>query len=306
VDEYVKPDNGLRTRELVATGYANLASGNIGGANSNSRVGAASFETYVLNGNSLSNVAFVVTGVSSALNVGQAANTANATVAAAAVFQAFVNVNAGSSANTISGYIGSSTVSANVTNMVGYSFTNSGTANVTANVISFYHPGGPGTTSVTSQTNGNGARSATNYFAFRNDDNLARSSLGSLSRFHELNANVAISSGNVAVNKQNGQVQQVYMTENVSGVTFSNFVTQVATPAGTQVNQTDTVTLIIQQGATPYTFTLPTGNAAIRYAGNVSTVGATANSTTMVSITGVYNYNTSADNYLITVSPEFV
>jgi hypothetical protein len=306
VDEYVKPDNGLRTRELVVTGYANLAGGNIGSANGNSRIGAAAFEQYVLNGNMVSTIPFVVTGVTSSIVLGQAANTGNANVAASAVYQAFANVNAGSTANTITGYIGVSQLSANVGNMVGYNFINQGTANVTGNVASFYHSGGPGTTSLTNQTNSNGARSATNYFAFRNDDSLARSQLGSLSRFHELNANVSISSGNVAVNKFSGQVQQVYLTENVSGVTFSNFVTRVAKPDGTQVNQTDTVTLIIQQGATPYTFALPTGNAAIRYAGNISAVGSTANSTTMVSITGVYNYNTSADNYLITVSPEFV
>jgi hypothetical protein len=49
---------------------------------------------------------------------------------------------------------------------------------------------------------------------------------------------------------------------------------------------------------------MPTGTA-YRYAGGVDTVGATANTTTMISITGTYNYNTAADQYLITISPEF-
>ena len=70
------------------------------------------------------------------------------------------------------------------------------------------------------------------------------------------------------------------------------------------LNQTDTVTLIIEQGATPYTVTMPTGNTAIRYAGNVSTVASTANTTTMISITA-YRTSANATGYLTTISPAF-
>ena len=50
---------------------------------------------------------------------------------------------------------------------------------------------------------------------------------------------------------------------------------------------------------------MPTGNAAIKYAGNVTTVGnVNANSVTMASISAA-NVGGAA-LYLITVSPEFV
>jgi hypothetical protein len=50
---------------------------------------------------------------------------------------------------------------------------------------------------------------------------------------------------------------------------------------------------------------MPTGNTQIRYAAGASTVASTANATVMISITGTYNYQTSANQYLITISPEF-
>jgi hypothetical protein len=67
--------------------------------------------------------------------------------------------------------------------------------------------------------------------------------------------------------------------------------------------QIDTLTIIVEQGATPYTVTLPTGTA-YKYAGNSSTVGATANSVTMISVTAANVSGTTT--YLTTVSPEFV
>jgi hypothetical protein len=67
--------------------------------------------------------------------------------------------------------------------------------------------------------------------------------------------------------------------------------------------QVDTLTIIVKQGATPYTVTLPTGSA-YKYAGNVSTVGATANAVTMISVTAANVAGTTT--YLTTVSPEFV
>jgi hypothetical protein len=65
------------------------------------------------------------------------------------------------------------------------------------------------------------------------------------------------------------------------------------------------VTLVVQQGATPYDLTMPTGNANIRYANALSVVGNTANSTTLIQVTGVYNYNDSATQYLINIGPEY-
>jgi hypothetical protein len=149
------------------------------------------------------------------------------------------------------------------------------------------------------------ARQANQYYFLRNDDDLAKSSLGMLDRFHELNANTATTTGTVNIDKNSGQVQTIYPTGNVTIGTFSNFVTRVTKPDATFVNTADTVTLLINQGATPYTVTMPTGNTQIRYAAGASTVASTANATVMISITGTYNYQTSANQYLITISPEF-
>ena len=136
---------------------------------------------------------------------------------------------------------------------------------------------------------GNNVRGASNYYFLRNDDNLAKSKIGMLDSFHELNANTATTTGTVNIDKTSGQVQTIYPTGNVTIGTFSNFVTRVQTPSGTQVNTADTVTLIIQQGATPYTVT----------------VANTANATTTIRVTGVYDYNAAANEYLVTISPEF-
>jgi hypothetical protein len=180
-------------------------------------------------------------------------------------------------------------------------------ANITATTtaVGYYMPGPTQIIPGLNTTNGNIARMATDYYAFRNDDDLARSKLGMLDRFHELNANTATTTGTVNIDKNSGQVQTIYPTGNVTIGTFSNFVTRVTRPNSTFVNTADTVTLIIQQGATPYTVTMPTGNTQIRYAAGVTTVEATANTTTMISITGVYDYTAAGNEYLITISPEF-
>jgi hypothetical protein len=196
---------------------------------------------------------------------------------------------------------------ANIANVIGFHAGWAGNVGTTpTNYAVFYHAGNTSSNTILPPTTtGNLARSATNYYAFRNDDSLAKSRLGSLETMHYFTSNVAITSGNITVNKQNGQAQNLYMTENVSGVTFSNFVTRTQTPSATQVNQTDVVTLVVQQGATPYDLTMPTGNANIRYANALSVVGNTANSTTLIQVTGVYNYNDSATQYLINIGPEY-
>ena len=179
-------------------------------------------------------------------------------------------------------------------------------ANITATTtaIGYYMPGTTGIYG-SSGINGNIARQAASYYAFRNDDDLAKSRLGMLDRFHEFNANTSTTTGTVNIDKNSGQVQTIYPTGNVTIGTFSNFVTRVTKPDATFVNAADTVTLIIQQGATPYTVTMPTGNTAIRYAGGINVVNNTANTTTMISVTGVYDYTAGANEYLVTISPEF-
>jgi hypothetical protein len=151
-------------------------------------------------------------------------------------------------------------------------------------------------------SNQNWARSATNYYAFKNDDDVAQVKLGSLRSYNEFQYSTA-TTGTVNIDKNNAQVQFLNPTANVTIGDLQNFVT-TANDSVNNDNQTDTVTLIIQQGATPYTVTMPTGNASIKYAGGVSTIGATANAVTMVSISAIRSA-ANATLYLASVSSEF-
>jgi hypothetical protein len=150
----------------------------------------------------------------------------------------------------------------------------------------------------------NVARAAGSYYFLRNDDDLAQNKLGSLRTFHEYRYDNSSSSGTLTVNKNNGQVQYVSVTEDISTVSFSNFVVS-ATDGTTTDYQTDTVTVIFQQDATGRTITLPTASTTYKYAGGSSLMGTTANAVQMVSVTATYNAGLAGTQYLITVSPEF-
>jgi len=146
-------------------------------------------------------------------------------------------------------------------------------------------------------------RSSANYYFLRNDDAVAQVQLGSLRSYNEFQYSTA-TSGTVNIDKNNAQVQFLNPTANVTIGSYLNFVT-TANDSVNNDNQTDTVTLIIQQGATPYTVTMPTGNASIKYLGNVTTIGTTANSVTLVSISAIRSAANAA-LYLTTVTSEFV
>jgi hypothetical protein len=130
--------------------------------------------------------------------------------------------------------------------------------------------------------------------------------LGSLRTFHEYRYDAAIASGALTIDKNNAQVQYVDVTEAITSITLSNFVTfdEITFPTAVLRLQADTVTVIFRQDATGRAITMPTG-ATYKYAGGVNTVGTTANSVTMVSITAIENLATDATEYLITISPEF-
>jgi hypothetical protein len=143
-----------------------------------------------------------------------------------------------------------------------------------------------------------GVVSATGTITAGNITTTGISNLGSLKTYNEEQYPLA-TSGTVNIDKNNGQVQYVALTGNVTIGSLQNFVISQG-----NITQSDTVTLVLKQGATPYTVTMPTGNAQIKYAGTLDTVGNTANSVTMASITAV-NASGSA-LYLITISPEFI
>jgi hypothetical protein len=135
-----------------------------------------------------------------------------------------------------------------------------------------------------------------------NEDNVAQIQLGSLRSYNEFQYATA-TSGTVNIDKLNAQVQFIAPTANVTIGDFQNFVT-TANDGTNNDTQTDTVTLIIQQGATPYTVTMPTGNAAIKYLGGTTTVGTTANAVSVVTIKAIRSAANTA-LYLTSISSEY-
>jgi filamentous hemagglutinin len=264
------------------------------------------------------------TGILSSIQVGGgtattlAASVGNTTIGAATAINGTVTINPYSNVTTAIMFraapnygfanVSGTLVYGNANNMVGYTTAMTGTsqdANVvqSGNVAHYYVPASSASFVPVINT-GNIPRMATNYFAFRNDDDLAQVKLGRLSSFNELRYTSATTSGSLTIDKSNGQVQEVVLTGAVTSVAFSNFVTQIQRPNASFVQTTDTVTIIFRQGSTGYAVTMPTGTA-YKYAGGVNTVGTTANAVTMISVTGVYDSAGSADQYLITISPEF-
>jgi hypothetical protein len=185
---------------------------------------------------------------------------------------------------------------------IGYGLNLSGNANTSGNVFGIYMGGA---TAVYAQLiNGNQARAANQYYFLRNDDDVAQNKLGSLRTFHEYRYDNSSSSGTLTVNKNNGQVQYITVSEDISTVTFSNFVVSASDSVNTDY-QTDTVTLIFQQDATGRSITLPAPSTTYKYAAGLNIMGSTANAVQMVSVTATYNAGLAGTQYLITVSPEF-
>ena len=319
------PNTGVRFNEVSLQTWANL-SANI--TNTNTRIGV--FRTDLMvgggpGGNTIISTApaTIISGGASQVYLGAGGDAnlsavGNIVTNGGATAQFFsVQVNPGSFANLIQGVWSQQVLSnpnatsfGNATTVIGaYTNcpTNAANANITGttNYAGFYSPSNVSAFTGTSAINGSVVRMATNYHAFRNDDDLAKSRLGALERMHYVTANVSSSGGSITIDKNNGQVQQIYLTEAITGVTFSNFAVRQQKPNLSFQNSTDVVTLIFQQGATPYNITLPTGNAQIRYANGVSSVTGVANTTVMVDVVGVYNYNTSATNYLIEIKPTY-
>lgn len=231
----------------------------------------------------------------------------NTTVGHATVHSGLIQLQGGSSIGNAYGMIvgvatpAGSTGTSNITNWTGFASTTT-TANVTANAYMFYN-GNSSTLGQNGIQTANSVRGASNYYFLRNDDDVAQNKLGSLRTYHEYQYTLA-TSGTVNIDKNNAQVQYLNPTGNVTIGDLQNFVTN-ANDGTNNDKQSDTVTLIIEQGATPYNITMPTGNASIKYAGNVTVIGNTANAVTLVSISAIRSAANTA-MYLTTISPEFV
>jgi len=227
----------------------------------------------------------------------------NTSISHAALNSGSLALNGGSSIGNAYGYVpgvssGGSGAS-NITNYIGVASTFTG-ANVTGNLFCFYNGNASSSSTYGVQT-ANTARAATNYYFLRNDDDVAQAKLGSLRTYHEFETATS-TSGSFAIDKATAQVHNIVPTANCTITGYSNMVTSASDGTNTD-SQVDTLTIIVEQGATPYYITLPTG-ATYKYAGNVSTVGVTANSVTMISVTAANVSGTVT--YLTTVSPEFV
>ena len=180
--------------------------------------------------------------------------------------------------------------------------------------VGYYHPGNTSAflngAPMGSIARGAGSTSGLpNYFAFRNDDNLALTKLGSLYQYHTYQYANASASGSYVINKNLGQVQQYNLTGNITFTGASNFVSFVSSPNSTVgfVYQNDTVTLIINQGQTGgYNVTLPAMGGLFKYANGSNTVPSTAaNTVTTITVTGYWNLADNQTEYLVNISPAF-
>lgn len=213
-------------------------------------------------------------------------------------------VYAGSTCTNSIIYGASTAGNGNTTNLGGLVLYLDGTPSVTpANVFGIYMNGNTSQGILGNPINSNGFRAATNYYFLYNNDNLAQNKMGSMRSMHSFNYVATSSAGALTVDKTNGQVQSITLTEAITTVTFSNFVT-TASDGTTTDYQTDTVELLIRQGATPYAVTMPTG-AAYKYLAGNSTVSATANTVVQVTTTANFDPISAATQYLITISPAF-
>jgi hypothetical protein len=209
--------------------------------------------------------------------------------------------NIGNSVASIGQYLG---LGGTVGNAIGAASTFQVTSSLAADpttVIGFYMPGSTSTYGI---NNSSAFRRATNYYFLKNDDDAAQNQLGSLRSYTEFNAVSGTTSGSLTIDKTAGQVQQVNLAGNISGITFSNFVSSASDGTNTD-EQSDTVTVIFNQGSTGgYGVTFPSGST-YKYAGNITALQSTAaNSVSLVSISAIRLSGTTT--YLITISPGFV
>lgn len=302
-------DTNQSVRSIVGSFYADLGGGTL--TNSNRRLQALQGQLHLGNGT----IGFTTGPVyAAAAATGGTLNTGNVTIGAATLDMGAVTISHGTASlnsilaggnSTIGNAVGTVNqlqflqTSANITSAIGSLnyFTGTGST-VPTNVYGYYMPG---TTATHGVTNSNSWRAATNYYFLRNDDPVAQVQLGSLRSYHEFETATA-TSGSFAIDKATAQVHNIVPTGNCTITGYNNMVVSASDGTNTDA-QIDTLTIIVEQGATPYTVTLPTG-AAFKYANNVSTVGTTANAVTIISVVAANVRGTTT--YLTTVSSEFV
>jgi hypothetical protein len=303
---YTKSDNGRRSAGLGLQTFVNVTANM---TNSGTRVAGIAQNTR-LGGNTTQTVVNATTfvGINNTLTVGGGSGTfatlGNANLRVVAGTTSGVSPQVGSFVGNAFGYISNLEGTANgqfLDRMTNYSIW-SPSNYTTPGAFYGYHM--PNNSAYAGISINSGVRQAADYYFLYNEDDVAQVRLGSLRRYTEYRANITSSGGNLTVDKNTAQVQYLTPTENVTAVNFTNFIGSASDGANND-SQADTVTLIVQQGATPYSITMPTGSD-YKYAGNVRTVGNTANSVTMISTTVTQNVSGGTQLFLITISPEFV
>jgi len=301
---YTKTDNGRRTSGLAVQTFvnvtANMTNGgtSIAGIINTPRIGGNTTQTVINAGRAVA--------LNNNMNVGGGTGTfaslGNANIREATGVTTSISPQIGSFVGNAFGYLSNLEGTANnqfIDRMTNYSIWSS--ANFTTPAFYGYHM--PNNTSYAGVSINNGIRRSDQYYFLYNEDDVAQVRLGSLRRYTEYRANITSSSGTLTVDKNTAQIQNLVPTEAITTVNFANFAPTLSDSVNND-SQADTVTLIIQQGATPYAITMPTANSTIKYAGGVNTVGATANAVTMIATTATVS--TAGTLYLITISPEFV
>jgi hypothetical protein len=295
-DRFQKTDNGVRSRSFVTTQFVDI-SGSLGAANNNSRIGGMASELFVGGGNVVSTSPVYLTNFNSTVSLG---TNGNATVGNTAV-AAMTGVNS---------YI-ETRPNSSITNALFYGLSlqnNTGNASAYGNSFGISPTVGGNTAPVSfslihmQNANGNGwgvsnTVPPTNYYFLNNTDIRSESIVGPIRQYQDKTYLEATGSGTVAVDWDNGTSQVFNLTGDMT-LTF-----QDPTVGTTNQRLIHTVTLVIYQDGTGRSVTLPTASTTYRYAGGTSTVGTTANSVTMITISAIRV--SGATQYLITVSPEF-
>jgi hypothetical protein len=293
-DRYTLTDTGIRNSSLYLNQIVDL-SGNIGTSNSNTRLTSLSSDIIIGGADSLNTSPDTIRAINAGITVGNNGNSnpGNANVASMTSFNAFTDVRSGST----------------LTNGIGFKYNpqiQSGATMENAYAIS-PAAGNPGLTNwatVHMQNNSgnawgmwsNDGNLPDNYWFLLNQDTRSSSRVGPIESYYDRPYTFATTTGSVDLDWDNGTSQYLAPTGNVT-LAFTNALTE------SNGDLFHTVTLVIEQGATPYNITLPTANATIKYAGGVSTVPATANAVVMITSTAANIAGTTT--YLTTISPEF-
>jgi len=302
-DTYNVSDGNTQIRQFGASSYYNLTA-NITGTNS--RLSGGFSGCYVGGGASANTISGQLTSVSGFVagpvigggTSGNLTSLGNTTAQYTLGLLSIPQISSGSTGGNVHGVLSFVNNAGTANTAIGYSIDYQG-AGTFGNTYGVYMPGA---TNNHGYTNSNNARNA-NYYFLKNEDNHSKSQVGQLTTYQESEYALASSSGAVAVDKSNGQVQFFTVSEDAT-MSFSNFIVSSTVSATTRY-MTDTVTVIVQQDATGRTITLPTPDATYKYAAGNNSVPATADSVSMISVTAIYNSVTAATQYLITISPEF-